>query len=739
MAEQETETEAPPGDASRSPWARIGKTALGILAAVLVLLGVVLLGINTDPGRKFVAHQIEGLEFETGMAIGIGGIEGSLFGEMRIEQLTIADPEGVFARVPELVVDWHPFAFLSGRIDIDALTAETVVLERLPQFAEVPPNDDPLLPDYTIDIDRLEVGRLVLEAPVSGTRRVATMAGEVLVEEGRAKVQLDGGTVPGADGTAGGDRFALLLDAVPDDNILDLDLDLRAPEGGVVATMAGLSDPLVVTLSGEGDWAKWDGTLDAKLGGDDLADVKLRARDGRFAITGPVYLGGLAPLATADLLGAQTNVDIAALIEGSRADIEGRVFSDAFTVNANGAVDLGESTFDTFKAAFVLLQPSAIAPGLSGRGLRAGLTLDGAFASPQVAYDIAADRLLMNDIGVQDLRAQGEARVDSGAIFIPVAATASRITGLDTVAGGQLAQVRLDGDVAIEGTRILSDNMRIRSSRIDAEVLLLADTATGLYTGAIDGRIDDYRLESVGIFNIETDVDLKTQPDGGYALAGRVGARSTRLLNDSAREYLGGNLAASADIVYGSDGVARFRNVRMTAPLLRVTDGRGSYSADGRIDIVASAVSTDYGPIGLQLAGTVSSPRAVIKAARPGLGVGLADLTATIRGDNGDYRIDADGQTDYGGFTADVTVATASGPLALTINRADFAGVRAVGPAPAKPRRAVHRPAERRWPRHGRHRAAGCSRGGAIGRRQSAREQYRAARPRRYPHRIGYR
>ncbi|MGB3754331.1 MAG: translocation/assembly module TamB domain-containing protein [Parerythrobacter sp.] len=652
-----------------------GKIALGIVVALLVLVGLVLFGIDTDPGRKFVAQQIEALEFENGMAIGIEAIEGSLYSEMRIEGLTVADPEGVFLRSPEVVVDWHPFAFINGHIDIDALTADTIVLERNPEFNETPPSDDPLLPDYDIDIDRLEIGRFVAEAPVSGERRVATLKGEVHIADARAQVRLDGGTVRGPAGSAGGDRFALFLDAVPDENKLDLDLDLRAPGDGVIAALAGFTDPLTLKLTGQGDWAAWNGELDATLAGADLADVLLKARDGRVTVTGPIYIADLAPPSTAALLGRQTNVDITAELGERRAEIEGRVFGDAFTLNANGGIDLAESAFDDFKAAFVLLQPSAIAPNLRGSGLRALLTLDGAFATPEVGYDIAADRIVMNDMGVQNLRAKGDARVDAGAIYLPVSATASRITGLDTVAGGELANIRLDGDVAIEGTRILSDNMRVRSSRIDAKLILLADTSTGLYTGAVDGRINGYRVESVGIFDITTDIDLETDAGGGYALAGKVGARSTRLLNDSMREYLGGNLTAGADIAYGSDGVARFRNVRMTSPLLRITDGRGTYSADGQIDVAATGVSTQYGPLGVTLTGTVANPRATINAARPGLGIGLADLTATIRGDNGDYRIDAAGNTDYGAFTADVTVATASGPLALTINQADFAGI----------------------------------------------------------------
>src|SRR3546814_2938261 len=100
--------------------------------------------------------------------------------------------------------------------------------------------------------------------------------------------------------------------------------------------------------------------------------------------------------------------------------------------------------------------------------------------------------------------------------MIPVNAQARRITGLDVAAGGRLENIRLNGDLAIKGPRILSDNMKIRSDRIDATAILIADMSKGLYTGALEGRVNNYRIESVGIFNLETTADLDTAPNGGF-------------------------------------------------------------------------------------------------------------------------------------------------------------------------------------------------------------------------------
>ncbi|MCB2077190.1 MAG: translocation/assembly module TamB domain-containing protein [Novosphingobium sp.] len=666
------ETEVVERSASTSWGRRLAKGAFGLVIGMALAVVAAILLLDTGPGRRFVAEQVQGLEFENGMKIGIGRIEGSLYGAMTIHDLSIKDPKGEFAFSPEVVVDWHPFAFVNSHVDIDALTAEKLFLRRVPEFNETPPSDAPLLPDLDIDIDRLEVSQFIVEKPVTGEPRLATLSGTAHIADGRAKVRLDGKTLA-VQGNAGGDTVRLLLDAVPEANRLAIDLNVDAPGNGVVAALAGLSEPLDLKLAGKGDWKRWDGKLAANFGGGEIANLALTAREGTFAIKGPARLSRFVAGPTANLLGASTSIDLTAALKDRRADVTGSVSSDAFRLNTNGLIDLSDNSFENMNLAFVLFRPSTLAENLRGSGLRAVLLLDGAFATPRVQYSINANRIAMNDMGLEQFTASGDARVDADRIMIPVSARARRITGLDTVAGGTLANVRLTGDVAIDGTRILSDNMRVMSDRIDAKAILLADTSTGLYTGAIDGRIDNYRVESVGIFNIETDVDLKSERDG-FALAGKVRARSTTLLNDSVKDFLGGNAVASADVKYGSDGLVQFANLRLEAPGVRVVGGKGSYSPDGRIAINADAVSRQYGKIGVRVAGSISNPQARIMAERPDFGIGLANVDARITGARGGYRLDLKSDTDYGPLTADVTLGLGNA-TSVRINKANLSGV----------------------------------------------------------------
>ena len=664
------DTQIEPPRRNRAP--TVAKWGAIVIGGVVLLLAALLVGLNTGPGKRFVADQIGALEFETGMEIDVGRIEGSLYGEMILHDVSLSDPKGTFLTSPEMRMDWRPFAFINSHIDIRSLTSRLVTLQRLPEFNETPPSEDPLLPDYDIDIGTLRIDSFVAEAPVSGERRVASLAGEAHIADGRAQARFDAATIAGR-GRAGGDRIALLLDAVPEENKLDLDLDLNAPGNGVLAAMAGLTEPVRIRLNGNGSWEAWNGRLDANLAGSEFARLQLSAREGTFAVRGPARIARMFEGPTAALLGPVMNIDMTATLDERRATLAGNLGSDAFRLNTNGLVDLSDNSFEDLKLAFVLLQPSAMAENLRGSGLRAMLTLDGEFATPRVQYAINANRLVMNDMGLENLRASGEATVDADRIMIPVEASVSRIEGLDTVAGGTLRDVRLAGDLAIDGSRILSDNMRIRSDRIDAGLILLADTSTGLYTGAIDGRIDNYRVESVGIFNIETNVDLESQ-DGGFALAGRVRARSTSLFNEGVRNFLGGNAVAASDVRYGPDGVIRFSNLSLRAPAVRITGGNGFYAPDGRLALNADGITDAYGRVGVRVAGTLTDPQAVVTAERPDFGIGLANLRAEITGARNGYRLDATADTDYGPLTADVVLGTGN-QLTLDINSANLAGI----------------------------------------------------------------
>lgn len=667
-------------------WQRILKWVLFLILGLVVLVGIVVLGINTDPGRRFVANRIGGYTTASGLNIKVGRIDGSLYGQMVLSDVRVADPKGVFLTSPKLAVDWRPFAFASNHVDVRTLSTELVTLARRPELKATPPGDPnaPLLPDLDIDVNRLHVGRLVLAKPVTGETHIVRIDGSVHIADRRAQLVADAAALRAA-GVAGGDTLHLKLDAVPERNTLDVDLKLNAPVGGVVATMGSLKAPLTATVGGRGSWQAWQGRAQAMLGGGQLADLGVTARNGHIEVRGfttpGLYLQGPVERLTAPRLDVALDTTLA----DRKADTRLTLKSDALAVDAGGLLDLASSRFGNFAVNARLLTPGAIAPNLRGRDVMARVVLDGAFGTPTVDYKVSAAALGFGTTTVENVYAEGLARVNSDRILVPVNARARRVTGLNAAIGGLANNVRIQGDFAISMPNILSDNLKIRSDNIDATAIVVANTATGRYTGALKGRVNNYRLESIGILNLSTDAKLVPGPNGGFGITGRVVAQTKQLFNSGVRNFLGGNAVVRSDIGYSPEGIVTFRNLRMNAPQFRITRGDGRFDpATGAVLVNADAYSTQYGPLSARVTGSATAPVVVLRAARPGVGVGLVNLNARVVGRGGAYAVTASGGTDYGPFTADVLVRP-SPQLTIDVNRVVFAGIVGSGRVAATP------------------------------------------------------
>jgi translocation and assembly module TamB len=686
MAQPEHEATDTPAAVTRRPvWQRILKWVLIAVLGVVVLAGVVVLGINTDPGRRFVANRIGGYTTASGLNIKVGRIDGSLYGQMVLSDVRVADPKGVFLTSPKLSVDWRPFAFASNHVDVRSLSTDLVTLARRPELKQTPSDPNaPLLPDLDIDVNRLHVGRLVIAKPVTGQTHMVRIDGAVHIADRRAQLVTDAAALKGA-GIAGGDRLHLKLDAVPERNKLDVDLKLDAPVGGVVATMGGLKAPLTATVDGRGSWKAWQGRALATLGGGQLANVNVNARNGHIELRGfatpGLYLQGPVERLTAPRL----DLAIDTTLNDRKADTRMRLKSSALAVDAGGILDLASSRFGNFAVDARLLTPGAIAPNVRGRDVMARVVLDGAFATPTVNYKINAAALGFGTTTVENVYAEGLARVNSDRILVPVNARARRVTGLNAAVGGLANNVRIQGDFAISMPNILSDNLRIRSDNIDATAIIVANTQTGRYTGALKGRVNNYRLESIGILDLSTDAKLVPGARGGFGITGRVVAQTKQLFNSGVRDFLGGNAVVRSDIGYSPEGIVTFANLRMNAPQFRITRGEGRFDpASGAVAVAAHAYSTQYGPLTARVTGSADAPVVVLRAARPGVGVGLVNLNARIVGRGGAYAVNASGGTNYGPFTADVLVRP-SPRLTVDVNRLVFAGITGRGRVAATP------------------------------------------------------
>ena len=668
----------------RPLWQRIAKW-LGIaVLAFLVLAAVLIFGLNTSPGRRVIANYVGGYSTAGGLNIKVGRIEGSLYGKMVLTDVRVSDPQGVFLTSPRIAVDWRPFAYASNHIDVKSAQAALITMTRSPVFKPTPTDPNaPLLPDLDVDIGRLTVARMVLAKAVTGQAHVLTIDAATHIADRRAQMRADVAalSVPGA---AGGDRMRLRLDAVPDRDLLDIAARMTAPGNGVVASLTGVKAPVDVTIGGKGSWKAWTGTATGTLGGTSFANLALTARSGHFTVRGTtnpgLYPGGAPkdqatpanPLARLTAPTLQVSAD--AVLNQRKMTLNATARSDALALDTSGLLDFAASSFGQFTVNAKLLTPGAIAPNLRGRDVAARVVLDGKFATPTVNYVVTAGVLGFGETQVEQLYASGLATVNADHILVPVSARAARVSGLNAAAGGLLDAVAITGDFAIARGKLLSDNLKIRSRKIDATAVVVADLATGLYRGALNGRVNDYRLDGVGILSLRTDAKLVTVPSGGFGLTAHVAARTSQIFNEGARSFLGGNAVATADVGYDPNGIVTFRNLHLAAPQFRVTRGQGRYDPRGPLLVDADAYSNQYGPLFARVSGTATKPVVLLRAPRPGVGVGLVDLQAQVRGTGTAYDVTAKGGTQYGPFTADLLVSPAK-QLTVDIRNARFAGV----------------------------------------------------------------
>jgi translocation and assembly module TamB len=662
---------------ARPLWLRIVKwIAIGLVAALLLVAAIVL-GLNTAPGRSFLVHQVAGYETASGIKVGIGRINGSLYGRMTIARLEVRDPQGVFLSADRVTVDWRPFAYLFGStVDLRELASPEIVLHRLPALKPTPSDPNaPILPDIDVAIGRIAIDRFVVEPPVTGQRHVVRIAGNADIASGRARVNADLAAIKAA-GVAGGDALRVRLDAVPDANRLLIDARGSAPVGGLVDSYTKLGKPMTFAIGGRGDWAHWDGKVTAALGGAPLGDLALIARDGRFRLVGDTMPGVLMEGPVERLTAPKLAIDLDAMLGERRADLKFNARSAALTVDAIGALDLGQNRFGNFQIDAALLKPGAIAENAAGKDIKLSAVLDGPFATPAIAYRLTAAQAAFGSMGIEGLFAEGRATIDAKRIFIPVHARAKRVTGLNAAAGGLLVNLAVDGDLAWSDGKLLSDNLKLKSSKIDATALVLADPARGRYTGAIKGRINDYQVDGLGRIALTTDAELVPAPNGGFGIRGAFRVVTRRIDNDSLRNALGGNAVTTARFGFDPAGKVVLTRLDMRAPQFRVTGGSGSYDLNnGRIAFQANAISNQYGPLAVNATGTLEQPLVRLRAARPGLGVELTDLEAELRGVPAGYQIRASGKTAYGPLTGDVLVRNGAGPLAIDIRKATFAGI----------------------------------------------------------------
>ncbi|MFN3846335.1 MAG: translocation/assembly module TamB domain-containing protein [Paracoccaceae bacterium] len=298
--------------------------------------------------RNAIVSFIEDNLSGTGRQVILRGFEGALSSRATATQLTIADEDGVWLTLNDIVLDWTRSALLSGRVSINELTAAEIILDRAPKPETATPSPEasgfslPELP-VSVEIAKISAPRVVLGEALVGQ----SVEGSV-----DAAVSLAGG-----DGSA--DLTIIRTDAGPDGRIhlvasyaketrrLSLSLDAAEGAGGIAAGVLSLpGQPSVdLTVTGDGPLDDFRAEIGLTSGGAErlAGNVTLKGSDtGGMRFNADVG-GDLAPLfipAYADFLG-----DTVTLVATGQRSNAGRIDLSALDVRARSVELRGQAKF----------------------------------------------------------------------------------------------------------------------------------------------------------------------------------------------------------------------------------------------------------------------------------------------------------------------------------------------------------------------------------------------------------
>ena len=426
----------------RRGWGRrLVNELLVLLLVLLALLAGALVLLDTAPGHRFIVDRIAQVETATGLRIRVARIEGSIYGEARLKGVAVSDPQGVFLTSPEILVDWAPGAWLYNSLHIDRLESQLVRVERLPKLRKTG-RKRPLLPDFDIHIGRLKIDRLELARGVSGTARTGSLTGEADIRAGRAMVGLQLAMLDG-------DRMAARLDAEPDRNRFDIDVRAIAPADGLIPAITGIKRPIDLTIGGDGSWARWRGSAKLLVARRPAANLALAADSGRYRLSGNLapspFLKGKLQRLTAPVVRVSGNATfLKRVLDGQLA-----LASPSLRAVARGKVDLAASRYDELRLGIDLLRPPALFPNMTGRNVRMVWTLDGPMERADYAYRLTSPQVAFDKTGFLDVRAEGRGKLSPWPMRVPLFLKARAITGVGDIAGGILANISLEGMLAI--------------------------------------------------------------------------------------------------------------------------------------------------------------------------------------------------------------------------------------------------------------------------------------------------
>ena len=566
-----------------------------------VLLAVIFAAIQTGPGKRMLALLGGTLASGNGLTVTISDIAGFVPANMKIGSVTLADPHGEFARIEGLRLTWNPLALFNATVAVETLEAGKVSLARKPDLPPAPENENSSsgtsLP-LRIALDNLTVKEIDIAKPVIGqAATIGFTASARFMEPSRGLSLSFALERRDAEGVVKG-----TIGYVPNTQTLDIDVQAREPEAGLVARLANMDGlPAIdAAIKGSGPLDSWNGTLDiiageaARITG--AATIRRQGRSYKAALDVDADVQHLLPANIAPLFEGVSKITAAALIDDRmRINIETFTIRAAgFGVGVAGTVDHAASTADL---AFNVTGGDAVRfatllPDAKWNNLRLEGTLRGAFAAPAVSMELTAQDFGAAGYGTKGLEVRAETIPDGkGGLAWKADGNLNGLQGHDAQTAAALGE---NGTFAFSGAVPANGAPSLTNANVSLVPLDLHFTGKAM-ADAVEGALRLSRLDLAAL-----------SPIAGRPLQGRVMLNADlnrgnaqhiirARMNGASKEVatgipaidglLGGNATLAGGVAYGAEGTVAVDELKLNASGL-------SLNVNGRIDRKIADLST---------------------------------------------------------------------------------------------------------------------------------------------------
>ncbi len=221
--------------------------AAAVLLSLPILLCAALLVLaNTDRGRRLIEHYTEQA---SGGQVLLQGLAGRFPDRLRLARLQLRDPQGLWLTAEQVQLNWWPVPLIRRHGRIELLQAARIAIDRAPAYAaRNPPSPSSGLWLHRLRVDRLDVQRLELGAPLVGNAVALRLQGGVSITSWQqASGQLSAQRLDEVPATY---RVLLHIDSVRVRGQLDLEEDADGPLTHLIQLPALGALSLHLTLDG---------------------------------------------------------------------------------------------------------------------------------------------------------------------------------------------------------------------------------------------------------------------------------------------------------------------------------------------------------------------------------------------------------------------------------------------------------------------------------------------------------